>query len=76
LLDDGETLVVDGLTFVWSRRKAAANRRKHRVTFEEAATVFADPLAQIRQDRRHSHAEPRSHIMGYSLLGRPPRGSG
>jgi uncharacterized DUF497 family protein len=39
------------------------------VTFEEAATVFADPLAKVRRDRTATH-EPRMQIMGYSLFGR------
>ena len=64
-----ETLDVDGLTFVWDRTKAAANRRKHGVTFEEAATVFADPLARVREDHAGS-GERRMRIMGYSLFGR------
>jgi len=59
-----ETLEVDGLIFVWSRTKAATNRRKHGVTFEEAATIFADTLARIRQERGESHAERRMQIMG------------
>jgi hypothetical protein len=65
-----ETLEVDGLIFVWSRTKAATNRRKHGVTFEEAATIFAEPLARIRHDPGESHAERRIQIMGYSLFGR------
>jgi uncharacterized DUF497 family protein len=36
------------MRFSWDPRKAASNVRKHSVTFEEAATVFADPLAQVR----------------------------
>jgi uncharacterized DUF497 family protein len=31
--------------FSWDERKAASNLRKHGVSFDEAATVFADPLA-------------------------------
>lgn len=65
-----ETLEVDSLTFVWNRTKAMANRRKHGVTFEEAATVFADPLAKVRVDRAAPHSERRMQIMGYSLFGR------
>lgn len=65
-----EALKLDGLTFLWNRAKASANRRKHGVTFEEAATVFADPLAVVRADRSASHDERRMQIMGYSLLGR------
>jgi uncharacterized DUF497 family protein len=45
-------------------------RRKHGITFEEAATVFADPLAVVRTDRSAAHDERRMQIMGYSLLGR------
>ncbi len=67
---DDERLEVNGLTFMWSRTKAAASRRKHDVTFEEAATVFVDPLSMIRDDRSASHDERRIQIMGYSLFGR------
>ena len=38
------------LRFAWDPRKAALNLRKHGVTFEEATTVFADPLALIVED--------------------------
>jgi hypothetical protein len=67
---DDERLELEGLTFVWNRAKAKANRRKHGVTFEEAATVFADPLAKVREDRSTTHDERRMQIMGYSLFGR------
>jgi uncharacterized DUF497 family protein len=40
------------------------------VTFEEAATVFTDPLAVVRVNRSPSRDERRMQIMGYSLLGR------
>jgi len=36
--------------FTWGRRKAGVNLRKHGVSFTEAATVFADPLAAMLQD--------------------------
>ena len=36
-----------GPTFEWNSRKGASNRAKHGVSFEEALTVFADPLARI-----------------------------
>lgn len=39
--------------FDWDPDKAATNARKHGVTFEEAATVFADPLALAVQDELH-----------------------
>jgi uncharacterized DUF497 family protein len=38
------------LEFEWDPRKAAANLAKHRVSFEEAATVFGDPLGRIVAD--------------------------
>ncbi len=34
-------------TFEWDTAKALANRRKHGVSFEEAATVFLDPMARL-----------------------------
>jgi uncharacterized DUF497 family protein len=37
----------------WDGRKAELNARKHGITFEEAATVFADPLAVIIEDESH-----------------------
>ena len=35
------------IEFSWDERKATVNAKKHGVTFEEAATVFADPLARL-----------------------------
>jgi hypothetical protein len=42
------------MKFVWSEKKAEANARKHGVHFEEAATVFGDPLAGTFRDEDHS----------------------
>lgn len=56
--------------FEWDADKAAANQKKHRVRFEEAATVFADPLAAIFYDEVHSDEEPREIIVGHSEQGR------
>ena len=42
-----------GLTFEWDKRKAASNRRKHGVTFEEATAVFGDPLSLTVVDPSH-----------------------
>jgi len=36
--------------FAWDPRKAASNAKKHGVSFEEASTVFADPLAAMLDD--------------------------
>ena len=54
------------LKFEWDRRKAAANFSKHGVSFEEAFTVFADPLARIFDDEGHSIEEQREIIIGHS----------
>ncbi|MFL5240792.1 MAG: BrnT family toxin [Gemmataceae bacterium] len=54
------------LEFDWDEDKAASNHRKHQVTFEEAATVFADPLAAIFNDEVHSVEEQREIIVGHS----------
>jgi uncharacterized DUF497 family protein len=45
--------------FEWHPRKAAANLAKHKVSFEEAATVFGDPLGRTVADPRHSSVEER-----------------
>jgi uncharacterized DUF497 family protein len=47
--------------------KADANVAKHRVTFEEAVTVFMDPLARIHEDPDHSEDEAREIIVGHSI---------
>jgi uncharacterized DUF497 family protein len=54
------------LQFEWDKTKAASKRRKHGVSFEEAATVFADPLAAIFDDEAHSAEELRELIIGHS----------
>jgi uncharacterized DUF497 family protein len=56
--------------FEWHGRKAVANLAKHRVAFEEAMTVFADPLGRITDDRRHSGNEKRFALLGESDRGR------
>lgn len=38
------------MDFSWDERKAASNLKKHGVSFDEAATVFADPLALAIED--------------------------
>ena len=57
--------------FEWDRAKAARNAQKHGVTFDEARTVFADPLAGIGPDPDHSSkAEDRELIAGQSSRSR------
>jgi uncharacterized protein len=58
------------LRFSWDERKAAANERRHRVGFEEAITVFVDPLARVFDDPDHSQSERRFLLVGRSLPGR------
>ncbi len=53
-------------SFEYDPRKAATNLRKHRVSFDEAATVFADPLRSILRDDEHSLDEQRFITVGYS----------
>jgi uncharacterized DUF497 family protein len=57
-------------TFTWDNHKAAANLRKHSVSFEEAQTVFSNPLAVIFDDEAHSAREQREIIIGHSTSGR------
>jgi uncharacterized protein len=54
------------LKFEWDAPKAIANRRKHGVSFEEAATVFGDPLALTFTDPDHSIRESRYITIGQS----------
>ena len=54
------------MEFQWDQRKAAANLAKHKVSFEEAATVFGDPLGKIVADPRHSAVEERLVLLGIS----------
>lgn len=58
------------MDFEWDLRKSRSNRRKHRVRFEEAVTVYADPLARIFDDPDHSKSELREIIVGHSSAGR------
>ena len=58
------------MKFEWDNNKAQVNDDKHGVTFEEAQTVFADPLAAIFDDERHSDKETREIIVGHSTANR------
>nr|VFJ99402.1 MAG: hypothetical protein BECKH772A_GA0070896_1016113 [Candidatus Kentron sp. H]VFJ99730.1 MAG: hypothetical protein BECKH772B_GA0070898_101673 [Candidatus Kentron sp. H]VFK04009.1 MAG: hypothetical protein BECKH772C_GA0070978_101574 [Candidatus Kentron sp. H] len=52
--------------FEWDRKKARRNRRKHRVSFEQGATVFRDPRAASLYDGEHSQTEHRWITLGIS----------
>jgi uncharacterized DUF497 family protein len=58
------------MRFEWDSEKAAENLRKHRVSFDEAATAFFDPLSMTVPDPDHSVAERRFITMGISSGGR------
>ncbi|HMG74294.1 MAG TPA: BrnT family toxin [Pyrinomonadaceae bacterium] len=58
------------LLFEWDEDKAESNWRKHKVTFDEAQTVFLDNLSITVPDARHSQAEVRFRIVGISNLRR------
>ncbi|MGZ8496263.1 MAG: BrnT family toxin [Candidatus Binatia bacterium] len=54
------------MQFEWDRKKAANNFRKHKVSFDEAVTVFYDPLSATFNDPEHSIGEERYISIGYS----------
>ena len=54
------------LEFEWDVKKATSNLKKHGISFEEAATVFGDPLGRILADPRHSTKEDRCVLLGRS----------
>lgn len=54
------------LEFEWDPDKAEVNRKKHGVSFEEASTVFRDPLARLVDDPEHSFHEERYVLFGRS----------
>ena len=56
------------LTFEWDERKNSANILKHKVSFEEAETVFDDENAVYLKDERHSADEERFIIIGEDSL--------
>ncbi len=52
-----------GLKFEWDKKKASSNLKKHDVGFDEASTVFRDPLASVFDDEEHSGNEDRQYIL-------------
>jgi uncharacterized DUF497 family protein len=57
------------MQFAWDEKKAATNLAKHGVSFEEAATVFGNPLSDTFDDPDHSAEEHRFVIIGTSERG-------
>ena len=58
------------MQFAWDPKKAASNLRDHKVTFEEASSVFGDSLAITFDDPDHSEGESRLLTFGLSEQGR------
>ncbi|KAF0122172.1 MAG: hypothetical protein FD151_902 [bacterium] len=58
------------MQFEWDPEKAKRNYKKHRVSFEEAVTVFYDPLSATFDDPDHSVREQRLITIGFSSRGR------
>ena len=58
------------MRFEWDEKKAARNVVKHGISFEEAVTVFGDPLSDTFPDPDHSHQEQRFIIIGSAESGK------
>jgi uncharacterized DUF497 family protein len=58
------------LTFEWDVNKARSNLTKHAVSFQEATTVFGDPVSLTIPDPAHSQVENRFIVLGQSHSGR------
>jgi len=58
------------MQFEWDPRKALTNLRKHGIAFQEAATIFGDPMAVTFSDPDHSKAEQRFLTFGMSIQSR------
>lgn len=57
---------MEGIIFQWDENKNSINKKKHKVSFEEAKTVFEDVEALIIDDPDHSEEEERFIILGFS----------
>ncbi len=58
------------LDFEWDEAKAVANLKKHKISFEQAKTVFADPFSVTVDDPKHSIAERRFVDIGTAADGK------
>ena len=61
---------MNDLHFTWDPKKAASNLRKHGVSFEEASSLFRNPLSTVLPDPTHSRYEGCLLIIGHSAAGR------
>jgi len=57
---------MEELGFIWDETKNLANQKKHKVSFEEAKTVFYDDFARLIADPEHSEDEDRFLLLGLS----------
>lgn len=55
------------MQFEWDENKNTINKSKHRISFEEAETVFYDENALVISDPEHSFEEERFLILGFSF---------
>lgn len=61
-------IIVDIIKFEWNENKNLINQKKHKISFEEAQTVFYDTDALIINDPEHSSDEDRFIILGLSRM--------
>jgi uncharacterized protein len=54
------------MRFEWDEKKNQANQKKHGISFEEAQTIFYDPLTKVAPDPDHSDDEERFLAVGHS----------
>jgi len=57
---------MNSISFIWDEKKAKENLEKHKISFEEAQTVFSDPNARMVFDTEHSTDEERFILLGIS----------
>ena len=57
---------MESLRFEWDAQKNEINKKKHRISFEEARSVFYDDAALVIDDPEHSEEEDRFIILGMS----------
>lgn len=60
---------METVEFEWDDDKAASNLKKHKISFDEGATIFNDPLVANITDPDHSEDEERFIAMGMSAEG-------
>ncbi len=58
------------MKFEWDTEKATTNIKKHKISFDEASTVFSNTLAHIFDDEEHTAEEHREIIIGRSITNR------